>query len=120
MAKKKARASRKTLKTKSAAGVTSLPEDRYIRILESLLAAWHSDREGNHVSWDFGPGERPQKIMAEFAFVAKKEGIEVKLVKRAQHFRFFFPPVEEDEVRPVREVQVIQNGEVVESLILEE
>ena len=92
MAKGQKQRSKKRKPGRSAA--VSVSPERYLKLLERLLSAQASASEGNEVHWDFGRGERPQKIMAELAFVAKKEGIQLEMVMKDSSFRFVFPESE--------------------------
>ena len=52
--------------------------ERYYLALEEGEVAAHEDQA---VYWDLGPGERPDKVLADMRYVAKKEKVSVKIVK---------------------------------------
>lgn len=68
-----------------------LTEGRYQKLLLALLEAWESSDQGKDVFWDYGPGERPQKIIAEFRCVAKRESIPVKTTNLGSSLKMSFP-----------------------------
>ena len=70
----------------------NLSEARYRKLLIILLDAWESAEQGQEVFWDFGSGERPQKILGEFQWVAKREKVPVQIKNLGTSLRFTFPP----------------------------
>lgn len=56
-----------------------------------LIESWDASDQDHDVYWDFGKGERPQKTMAEFALVAKKESIPVVITRHKSSLKLHFP-----------------------------
>lgn len=69
----------------------SLTEARYQKLLLILIEAWDSSSCGQDLFWDFGSGERPQKIISEFQFVAKKESIPLVITHVGESLKLAFP-----------------------------
>jgi len=69
-----------------------LSDARYQKLLIILLDAWESSEQGQDVFWDYGSGERPQKILEAFLWVAKRENVPVKIKNLGTSLRFTFPP----------------------------
>ena len=63
---------------------------RYSKYLTALLEAQQNAID-NQAFWDVGPGERPQKVQANFRHVAKKENIQVVVEKHENGLIFIFP-----------------------------
>ena len=97
----------KTKKKRKTQTPITLSENRFIQLLTILLEAREAAK-GNRVKWDYGPGERPLKIQAEFLTVARQENIRVRIVPKHDHFVFLFPL--EDEEEPI--ISVIENRQV--------
>ncbi len=92
----------------------TLTEEQFLKQLETLLAAQNGARNGQAVFWDLGPGERLQKTLAEFAHVAKKEGIALKILARQKSLAMFFLDDEGEKprgFRVVRKDQIISSGQ---------
>ncbi|CAM2066680.1 hypothetical protein SCOR_14975 [Sulfidibacter corallicola] len=71
-------------KTKSAGRLSSpisfqLSSEWYLKYHIALLEGLEANAQ-KFVYWDLGPGERPQKVKAEFEHVAKREGILVRVL----------------------------------------
>ncbi|MCP4407109.1 MAG: hypothetical protein GY807_04985 [Gammaproteobacteria bacterium] len=79
--KKKPRTSKKP--THYTPNLSPQRYERYYLALEEGEVAAHAD---DAVYWDLGPGERPDKVLADMRYVAKKENIPVKIMKG--HGRF--------------------------------
>jgi len=69
----------------------NLSPSRYQHLLMVLIEAWEASDQGQDAYWDLGKGERPQKTMAEFALVAKKESIPVIITRHQSSLKLHFP-----------------------------
>ncbi len=78
-------------RAKSKASGVSLSPERYEKILLILLEALEAAKEGQSIYWDLGPGERPQKISAEFLHVAKQEKISLLIRRGSKSLNLIFP-----------------------------
>ena len=101
---------------KSKSFPVKLTEEQFLKRLETLLTAQNATRNGEDAYWDLGPGERPQKTIAEFVHVAKIEGIPLKIVARQKSLALFFLDDETEQEKPeafrvVRNDSVISNGQ---------
>ena len=59
-------------------------------------------RQDQQPVYGFGPGERPQRAVAEFSFVARAEEIDVQTLRRQKSLVFKFPSVDPTEPREFR------------------
>ncbi|MCP4406805.1 MAG: hypothetical protein GY807_03425 [Gammaproteobacteria bacterium] len=71
--------SRKKRKTNRRQSQTKLSEERFQKYLLALLEGKEAAREGLSIFWDLGPGERPQKVLADFRHIIKKEKLKVEI-----------------------------------------
>lgn len=73
---------------------------RYQTLLLRLVEAWELADGAHEIFWDFGPGERPQKILAEFQQIAGQEKIPVRLTNLGNSLRLRFPekPAKPDKI----------------------
>ena len=77
-------------KSKPKPAGVNLSVESYKRILMVLLEAWEAVERGEAAYWDFGPGERPQKISQELLHVAKKENIPLKIQRGPRSLALLF------------------------------
>ncbi|QTD49634.1 hypothetical protein [Sulfidibacter corallicola] len=91
----KSKGSRKKKKTKAPAAKPAatgpLSAEVYHKYHLALLEGLEAN-PGHFVYWDLGSGERPQKVKADFEWVAHKEGIVVRvlLAPGGQSLRFAY------------------------------
>ena len=98
MAKGKLKKSAKTKKKKPTKSPVSPPvqlsQEQYQQRMLILVAAYEAFQTDQHVYYDLGSGERPQKVQAEFEHIARREKIPVYItpVKGKPTLAFVFPP----------------------------
>lgn len=63
----------------------SLTEAQYNRYFLALEEG-EVNHENQNVYWDLGPGERPERVMADMRYVARKAEIPVKISKGKGNF----------------------------------
>lgn len=71
----------KPRKKKQKPYVPNLTPNQYNRYFHALEAGEVSAHEQQAVYWDLGPGERPNKVLADMRYVARKEKIPVVIDK---------------------------------------
>lgn len=71
----------KSRKKKPKHYVPRLTPNQYERYFHALEAGEVSAHEQQAVYWDLGPGERPDKVLADMRYVARKEKIPVIIDK---------------------------------------
>lgn len=71
----------KPRKKKQKPYIPNLSPNQYERYFHALEAGEVAAHEQQAVYWDLGPGERPDKVLADMRFVARKEKIPVVIDK---------------------------------------